>query len=198
VVVVEIRRASKAILIVDDDPCSRESLAQWFGRRGWNVQTVERFSQALGAAMASTPDHLVVEQKLSDGSGFDLMLRLRALNPELSGVIVTRYPSITAAVHAIRMGFRDYLSKPVDWNRLAEIYGAAPGVSAGPSDGRLAPTTEAGPDSVSLARVEWEHIHSVLQDCRGNVSAAARALGLHRRSLQRKLRRVSPAPDGRR
>jgi two-component system response regulator RegA len=183
---------TRGILIVDDDLCAREALAQWFRGVGWMVNTVERCAQALCVAGAGAPDHLIVEQRLCDGSGPDLFLRLRALNPELSGVVVTRYPSIAGAVQAIRMGFRDYLAKPIDWRRMSDLFEMK---VVGASD---LPANDAGEASPSLARVEWEHIHSVLLECRGNISAAARVLGLHRRSLQRKLRRVSPPSLARR
>jgi two-component system response regulator RegA len=140
-------------------------------------------------AVTAIPEYLIVEQRLPDGSGFDLLPRIRALNPSVVGVVLTRTPAIAAAVHAIRTGFRDYLAKPMEARRVGILLGLAapgPGVSAAND---VAFEEE---ESASLARVEWEHIHAVLIDCGGNISEAARVLGLHRRSLQRKLRRNSP------
>jgi two-component system, response regulator RegA len=178
------RAVSRTVLIVDDELCVRDALAAWFRRSGWNVRTAERCSQAVGLAVAIVPDHLIVEQDLGDGSGLDLLPRLRAINPAVSGVVISRSPSIAAAVQAIRVGFRDYLAKPIDLRCLAGLYGPkALAVNV--------PANDAQREPVSLARVEEDHIHAVLRGCRGNISEAARALGLHRRSLQRKLRRLS-------
>ena len=138
----------------------------------------------------AAPNYLIVEQKLADGSGFDLLARVRAVNPEVAAVVLTRYPSVAAAVHAIRMGFQDYLAKPIEARRIAALFGAAP--TMGRNESAANDIFESDEEPASLARVEWEHIHTVLLDCGGNISEAARVLGLHRRSLQRKLRRLGP------
>jgi len=172
------------VLVVDDDARSGQATADWLLEAGWSAVVTDRCSEAMKAAGAAGPDHLLVEQKLCDGSGFDLFLRLRARNAALSGLVVTRHGSIAGAVHAMRLGFRDYLVKPLDCRRLAEYFGE----SAVDDDG-APPFLDAADERPSLGRVEWEHIHSVLLQCEGNVSEAARRLGLHRRSLQRRLRR---------
>jgi two-component system response regulator RegA len=179
-----------SILIVDDDPCVRTSLAQWFRDARWSVRTAERCVQAVAMTGLGAPAYLIVEQKLPDGTGFDLLQKVQAANPEVVAVVLTRYPSVAAAVHAIRMGFQDYLAKPIEARRIAALFGAAP--SLGQIPGAANDVFEADDEPASLARVEWEHIHTVLLDCGGNISEAARVLGLHRRSLQRKLRRVGP------
>jgi two-component system response regulator RegA len=180
-----------SILIVDDDACVRASLAQWFRDARWSVRTAERCVQAVAMAGLSAPNYLIVEQKLADGTGFDLLSKVRAVNPEVAAIVLTRYPSVAAAVHAIRMGFQDYLAKPIEPRRIAALFGAVPDLGRG--EGAAANDVfEADDEPASLARVEWEHIHTVLLDCGGNISEAARVLGLHRRSLQRKLRRVGP------
>jgi two-component system response regulator RegA len=179
--------------MVDDDACSREPLAQWFRDARWSVRTASTCSQAAEVAAASIPDYLVVEQRLLDGTGFDLLPRLRKLNPAIAGIVLTRAPAIAAAVHAIRTGFRDYLAKPVDPRRLAFLLGVSGMTELGANGPGVAnDVTELDDEPASLARVEWEHIHTVLLECRGNISEAARVLGLHRRSLQRKLRRDGP------
>jgi two-component system response regulator RegA len=180
---------ARNILIVDDDPCVRESLAQWFRDARWSVRTAERCVQAIALAGVSVPDYLIIEQKLCDGTGFDVLTRVRALNPEVSAIVLTRYPSVAAAVHAIRIGFRDYLAKPIEARRVAALFGATPALAA---EAAANDVFESDEEPASLARIEWEHIHTVLLDCRGNISEAARVLGLHRRSLQRKLRRLGP------
>jgi two-component system response regulator RegA len=148
-------------------------------------------------ATEAPPSVVVVEQRFADGTAFDLLTRLREANPGIVAVLVTRTPSIAAAVHAIRCGFRDYLAKPVD-PRKVEALIAGPtttGLDVSPRSSSAAnDVTEFTDEPNSLARVEWEHIHTVLLDCRGNISEAARVLGLHRRSLQRKLRRSLPSP----
>ncbi len=179
-----------SLLIVDDDSCVRTSLAQWFRDARWSVRTAERCVQAAAMAGLAAPNYLIVEQKLADGSGFELLSRVRAVNPEVAAVVLTRYPSVAAAVHAIRMGFQDYLAKPIEARRIAALFGAAP--TLGRTESAANDIFESDEEPASLARVEWEHIHTVLLDCGGNISEAARVLGLHRRSLQRKLRRLGP------
>jgi two-component system response regulator RegA len=176
-----------SVLLVDGERGAREALARQFIDSGWSVATADGWAQALRSAVVAVPDCLVVDQTLSDGSGFGLFDRLRALNPELSAVMVTRQPSIAEAVRAIRAGFCDYRSKSLDCSRLPDIFGYDLGEGSRPAN-------DPGGDMGSLARVEWDHIQTVLLQARGNVSEAARVLGLHRRSLQRKLRR---APDER-
>jgi two-component system response regulator RegA len=166
-------------------------LAQWFRDARWSVRTAERCVQAAAMAGLAAPNYLIVEQKLADGTGFDLLTKVRAVNPAVAAVVLTRYPSVAAAVHAIRMGFQDYLAKPIEPRRIAALFGAAPDL--GRREGAAANDVfDADEAPASLERVEWEHIHTVLLDCGGNISEAARVLGLHRRSLQRKLRRVGP------
>jgi two-component system, response regulator RegA len=186
----------RSLLLVDDDLVVREPMARWFRDAGWKVNTAETCSHAVSLTAIGAPDYLVVEQRLADGTGFDLLTRVRAYNQNVVGVVLTRIPSIAAAVHAIRSGFRDYLAKPIDACRLAGFLGVSPAVEtlAGHLPGAANDVDPPDLDGqrASLARVEWEHIHSVLLGCRGNVSEAARVLGLHRRSLQRKLRRNGP------
>jgi two-component system response regulator RegA len=178
------------VLIVDDDASSRDLVAGWLRSSGWGVRTATTCAEALGIAAMALPDRSIIEQRLADGSGLDLFPRLRALRPGLSGVVLTRYPSIAGAVHAIRIGFRDYLAKPVDWVHMSSLFGVTPPANtASPAND----ITVEEPESYTLARVEWEHIQAVLFSCCGNISEAARVLGVHRRSLQRKLRRIAPS-----
>jgi two-component system response regulator RegA len=184
---------TRTLLVVDDDPCASEPMVRWFRELRWNVRVAVSRAQAVDYAVAHLPDFLVVEQRLVDGPGYELLPRLKALNPAVVGVVLTRLPSIAAAVHAIRLGFRDYLAKPIAPRRLACLFGVGSPDDADAVNGLAAANDVAVADEPpSLARVEWEHIHSVLLDCRGNISEAARVLGLHRRSLQRKLRRNGP------
>jgi two-component system response regulator RegA len=177
-------KARRSVLVVDSDPRSLAALATLCGSLGWSVRTADRYAAALAGA-ASSPDCLVVAEHLGDGSAFLLFRRLRALNPRLEAVMVTRTPSITQAVQAIRAGFRDYRCVAVD---RACLEGLFDGDAVEPFAG----AKEVAPANRSLERVQWDHIQSVLTEARGNVSQAARLLGLHRRSLQRKLSRHVP------
>jgi two-component system, response regulator RegA len=172
---------SRVVLLVGQDPSLRDALTNAVRVRGWSARAAENCAQAVRAASVGAPDCLVVEQHLTDGSGLELLRRLRALNPEVVAVMVSRTPSIAAAVMAIREGFRDYRATPVDCGRLLDAF-----------DGGVASPVEQEPVSnqASLEHVEWTHIQSVLSDVGGNVSRAARVLGLHRRSLQRRLQRT--------
>jgi two-component system response regulator RegA len=170
--------------LVDGERGAREALARQFEDRGWSVATADGFAEALRSSSVIVPDCLVVERDLADGSGFSLFDRLRAVNPDLSAVMVTRQPSIREAVRAIHAGFCDYRPKSValDGRDLPDLFGR--GLREGARWARD-PVETAG----SLARIEWNHIQRVLTHSRGNVSEAARVLGLHRRSLQRRLRK---------
>ena len=180
---------ARTVLVVDDDARGRAQLKQCLSAASWRVQMAERCGQAQLLAETFVPAYLVAEQKPIDGSEFELFARLRAINPGLKAIMVTRHASVASAVHAVRTGFEDYLAKPVDPQRLAERLNQ-----------QCAPTRDTTNDVFahvgkrpSLAHVEWEHIHATLYGCDGNISEAARVLGLHRRSLQRKLRRQGPA-----
>jgi two-component system, response regulator RegA len=171
-----------SVLLVDGERGIREAFARQWKHRGWFVVTADGCAQALQSSSATFPDCLVVERELGDGSGFSLFDCLRAMNPDLFAVMLTSQPSIDEAVRAIRAGFCDYRPKSIDCD-LLDLFGRALWNSARPAND---PIKIAG----SLARVEWNHIQMVLTHSRGNVSEAARILGLHRRSLQRRLRRA--------
>lgn len=172
-----LRSRERSVLVVDDDPASGQVLANWFKDAGWSVSVAASCREAEGAVELEPPELLIVEERLRDGSGIDMFLGLRSRHPLLSGVVLTRQGSITDAVRAIRIGFRDYLVKPLEHRRLADLFDP--------------PANDAAEVHPSLERVEWAHIQAVLGLCRGNISEAARRLGIHRRSLQRRLRRTS-------
>jgi two-component system response regulator RegA len=163
------------LLLVEDDTTLRERLAVAFARRGYAVTSAGTVAEALGAARADPPELAVVDLKLPDGSGLDVVRALRALDGATRVVVLTGYGSIATAVEAVRLGAADYVPKPA----------TADAVLAALHRGE---ETGAPPLTVpSLARVEWEHIQRVMDQCKGNVSHAAELLGIHRRSLQRKL-----------
>ena len=175
------------ILLVDGERAAREVFARQFTEGGWSVVTAADCAQALQSSSVRVPDCLVVERDLADGSGFSLFHRLRTVNPGLSAVMMTLQPSIAESVRAIHAGFFDYRLKSFDCADLVDAFAWRLGKGA-------RPPKDAIPATASLARVEWNHIQRVLTHSHGNVSEAARVLGLHRRSLQRKLRR-SPGED---
>ena len=136
----------------------------------------------MAAARQDSPELALVDLRLGDDSGLDLVLALKRVDPTTNIVVLTGYGSIATAVESMKRGATTYLTKPVDADQIAAAFDGAAASAAGAA----VPT---------LARVEWEHIQRVLADCDGNVSQASRLLGIHRRSLQRKLWK-HPAPEG--
>jgi two-component system response regulator RegA len=169
---------TRTLLLVDDDEVFRRRLVCAFSERGFDVREADSLERAL-AACDETPELAVVDLRLPDGSGLEVVRQLKALDPTTAVVVLTGYGSIATALDAVRLGAAHYLTKPADVDDI--LAGFARSASA---DAEL-PAAE--PDTPSLARVEWEHINRVLADSGGNISEAARRLGLHRRSLQRKL-----------
>ncbi len=178
-----------SLLLVDDDEVFRRRLARAFCDRGWEVREAADLAGALDAAEDDTPEYVVVDLRLPDGSGLEIVRRLRALDETTAIVVLTGYGSIATALDALRLGAAHYLTKPADVDDIIAAFTRAP---VGADE-----VTVASPDPItetpSLARVEWEHINRVLADSGGNVSEAARRLRLHRRSLQRKLSKY-PVP----
>jgi two-component system response regulator RegA len=164
------------LLIVEDAEALRDRLARAFESRGFEVQTAATFAEAEARLLAETPEFVVLDLRMPGGSGLDLVTRFKEADSQTRIVVLTGYGSIATAVEAVRRGAAHYLTKPADAD---EILAALLGESSPPTDVPHRP--------MSLDQVEWEHINRVLLDCGGNVSEAARALGLHRRSLQRKL-----------
>jgi two-component system response regulator RegA len=167
------------LLVADDDDVFRERLARALRSRGVVPWTANGYEAAMQVAAETQLDLAVVDLKLGNDNGLDLVRDLLRAAPLLKIVVLTGYGSIATAVRAVRLGALDYLAKPADADDVMRALGHAEAIPEAPSD-------EA---SASLARVEWEHIQRVLAECQGNVTHAARRLGLHRRSLQRKLGR---------
>jgi two-component system response regulator RegA len=165
------------VLLVDDDDVFRPRLARAFRERGWQVREAADAGRARAALREAAPAHAVVDLRLPDGSGLDVVREIRTAAAAAPIVVLTGYGSIATALEAIRLGATHYLTKPTGLDDILAGFGRTGEVPT-------APDTD---DVPSLARVEWEHINRVLADSGGNVSEAARRLGLHRRSLQRKL-----------
>ncbi len=175
---------SFSILLVDDDQVFRSRLARALGDRGHEVRTAGNAEEALALAQAESPEYAVVDLKMPGRGGLHLLAELKALDPSTAVLVLTGYGSIATALEAVRRGAVDYMAKPVDADEVLAAFSRAGGA---PSP---LPETAATP---TLARAEWEHIQRVLADCDNNVSEAARRLGLHRKSLQRKLHKYPPA-----
>jgi two-component system response regulator RegA len=175
------RDVPRSILIVEDDDVFRRRLAQAFRDRGYDVQEARDADEALAAARHDTPEFVVVDLRMPGRSGLDVVRELTALDAATAIVVLTGYGSIATALEAVRLGAQHYLTKPADVDAILAAF------ERGSEPADVAVSTDMPMETPSLARVEWEHINRVLMDCGGNVSQAARALGLHRRSLQRKL-----------
>lgn len=172
------------ILVVDDDVAFGQRLARSLRRRQKAVWVADATAEAVRLARAVEPAKAVVDLKLGQDSGLELLTQLKGLSPSMHVVILTGYGSIAIAVDATKLGAVNFLQKPADADDIIAAFDRGAQPAAAP-----APTSYAPP---SLARVEWEHINRVLADCGGNVSEAARRLGMHRRTLQRKLNSYPP------
>ena len=170
-------RILQTILVVEDDDAFRSILVQALGSRGYEAQGVADAAAAIASARRDSPEMAVVDLRLGDESGLDVVRELKAIDPSTTIVVLTGYGSIATALESIRLGAAHYLTKPTDVDHILAAFDR--GLSARPRD---LPT-----ETPSLARVEWEHLQRVLTDCDGNISEAARKLGIYRRSLQRKL-----------
>jgi two-component system response regulator RegA len=180
---------ARTLLLVDDDEVFRRRLARAFHDRDWEVREAADLGGALRAAEDETPEFVVVDLRLPDGSGLEIVRRLKALDETTVIVVLTGYGSIATALDALRLGAAHYLTKPADVDDIIAGFARADRDAADVPVVPLDPAAE----TPSLARVEWEHINRILGDSGGNVSEAARRLGLHRRSLQRKLAKY-PVP----
>ncbi len=174
------RESLPSILLVDDDEVLRERLATAIRTRGYEVRTAGSSEDALREAAKDSPEMAVLDLRMPGGSGIELMRELKKQDPATRILMLTGYGSIATAVEAVREGAIGYLPKPADAD---EILAALNGTNT---------AKEKGIETPSLARAEWEHIQRVLSDCGGNISEAARRLGIHRRSLQRKLHKYPP------
>jgi len=178
------RGDGQTLLVVDDNETLRERVARAFTNRGFCVCTASNYDEAMAIAREEVPDLAVVDLRMPGRSGLELLRDLKRLNEATKIVMLTGFGSIATAVEAMRHGAHNYVSKPADTDDILRAFDKGePETSTPPLTDYHAP---------SLARAEWEHIHRVLDDCGGNISEAARRLGIHRRSLQRKLHKLAP------
>jgi two-component system response regulator RegA len=172
-------------LLIDDDDVLLRTLARSLERRDQKVSTATDRSSAMLAARANNPQRIVLDLKLGADNGLNLISELKAVLPRARIVLLTGYASIATAVEAIRRGAWNYLPKPIDLPSLLAAFEV-------PAPQQDEPPEALAEDRVSLKQLEWEHIQRVLAEYGGNVSAAARALGMYRRTLQRKLGKKAP------
>jgi two-component system response regulator RegA len=170
---------ARRVLLVDDDERFAATLASALQRRGWSPNVAHDAATALAAARATLPVAAVVDLRLGTDDGLALIEPLRGLLPHARLVVLTGYASIATAVRAIKLGADDYLAKPVTAAAVADAL-----ARGAPIERDAAPVA---PQPMSPRRLEWEHIQRVLAEHEGNVSATARTLRMHRRTLQRKL-----------
>ncbi len=165
------------LLLVDDDKTFAEVLGEALGERGYAVTVAHNVPDGMAAASRESPEYAVVDLRMPGPSGLELVRHLQQLDENTRIVVLTGYASIATAVEAIKLGATHYLSKPADADEIVAAFARAEGRADTPVSER----------PLSVARVEWEHIQKVLNDCGGNISEAARRLNMHRRTLQRKL-----------
>lgn len=165
------------LLLVDDDPVFCRVLGLALERRGFRVVSSHDSLTALQLTQRKMPGYAVVDLNLGGDSGLRLIPCLIDLNPAIRIVVLTGYASLATAVDAIKLGAINYLAKPADADEVVAAFGATAGD----------PTAPISSHPLSINRLEWEHIQRVLHDNAGNISATARQLGMHRRTLQRKL-----------
>jgi two-component system response regulator RegA len=171
------RNLQPTLLLVDDDEIFCAALGRALARRGFEIRTARSVGEAIVVASCGPPEYAVVDLRLPDGSGLKLVSKLLALDAQTRIVVLTGHGSIPTAVEAIKLGAIYYLTKPATADDVVAAFGRDGGDDDLPVSDK----------PMSVSRVEWEHIHSVLRENHGNVSATARALSMHRRTLQRKL-----------
>ena len=170
-----------SLLIVDDDNPFRERLSRSMEKKGFKVSQAEGVKKGIEILQTIKPTFAVVDLRLNDGSGLEVVKEIQISNPKSRIVMLTGYGNIPTAVAAIKEGAIDYLAKPADADDVEKALLADPSEKAAPPD-----------NPMSADRVKWEHIHRVFELCNRNVSETARRLKMHRRTLQRILSKKSP------
>jgi two-component system response regulator RegA len=171
----------RTLLIVEDDKSFLVRLARAMEQRGFAVTTAETVADGLLQVEKAPPFYAVVDMRLGDGNGLDVISALKKRRPEAHGVVLTGYGNIATAVNAVKLGAIDYLAKPADADDVVNALLAIEGRAAEPPE-----------NPMSADRVRWEHIQRVYELCNRNVSETARRLNMHRRTLQRILAKRAP------
>ncbi len=170
-----------SLLIVEDDKPFLTRLARAMEGRGFIVDTAESVEEAVAKARAKPPAYAVVDMRLADGNGLDVVAAIREKRQDARAIILTGYGNIATAVTAVKLGAVDYLSKPADADEIFAALTRSAGARAAPPE-----------NPMSADRVRWEHIQRVYEMCERNVSETARRLNMHRRTLQRILAKRAP------
>ena len=173
--------ADRSLLIVDDDKAFLQRLGRAMEVRGYLVTTADTVAEGMAKVESAPPAFAVIDMKLQDGSGLDVISRLKAKRPDARGIILTGYGNIATAVTAVKLGAFDYIAKPADADDIHAALMADPAHKA-----------ELPENPMSADRVRWEHIQRVYEMCDRNVSETARRLSMHRRTLQRILAKRDP------
>jgi two-component system response regulator RegA len=173
--------SERSLLIVDDDKPFLNRLARAMESRGFTVTVADSIASGLAAVEAAPPKFAVIDMRLGDGNGIEVISMLKTKRPDARGIILTGYGNIATAVTAVKLGAFDYLAKPADAD---EIYHALMATQIDKPDAQENP--------MSADRVRWEHIQRVYESCDRNVSETARRLNMHRRTLQRILSKRAP------
>jgi two-component system, response regulator RegA len=171
----------RSLLILDDDKPFLHRLARAMESRGFEVTQCESVAEGLAALETAPPAFAIIDMRLGDGNGLDVIQKLKETRPDARGIILTGYGNIATAVTAVKLGAFDYLAKPADAD---EIYHALMATQIDKPDAQENP--------MSADRVRWEHIQRVFESCDRNVSETARRLNMHRRTLQRILAKRAP------
>ncbi len=171
----------KTLLLVDDDKPFLNRLARAMQTRGFKVRTAETVAAGMAEARGNPPDYAVVDMRLEDGNGLDVIEALHKVRPDARAIVLTGYGNIATAVTAVKLGALDYLAKPADADAIFNALVAKPGTKAALPE-----------NPMSADRVRWEHIQRVYELCNRNVSETARRLNMHRRTLQRILAKRAP------
>ena len=177
----EIGGADVSLLIVDDDKPFQTRLSRAMEGRGFKVTTADSVSEGMQALDRSTPAFAIIDMRLGDGNGLDVIAELKKRRPDARAIVLTGYGNLATAVNAVKLGAYDYLAKPADAD---EIFAALMATGAGK------PVPPENP--MSADRVRWEHIQRIYELCDRNVSETARRLNMHRRTLQRILAKRAP------
>jgi two-component system response regulator RegA len=172
---------ARTLLLVDDDAPFRQRLAQAMERRGYTVTTADTVADGVSIARTAPPAFAVVDLRLGDGSGLEVVSALREQRSDARIIVLTGYGNIATAVAAVKQGAVDYLPKPADADAVEAALLQQPGA--------LPPPPE---QPMTADRVRWEHIQRVFEQCDRNVSETARRLRMHRRTLQRILGKYAP------
>jgi two-component system, response regulator RegA len=171
----------RSLLIVDDDYSFLQRLAKALEQRGFIVSTAESVADGLLQVEKAAPAYAVVDMRLGDGNGLDVISALKRRRPDARGIILTGYGNIATAVNAVKLGAVDYLAKPVDADDVVAVLLAQDSTKIEPPE-----------NPMSADRVRWEHIQRIYELCGRNVSETARRLNMHRRTLQRILAKRAP------